>query len=121
MASPLLLFPFFFPSPGAERFGLAQLHQLRGRIGRKSSSSSCRCFFITSPGCSDHSLDRLRILEETCDGFAIAEFDMILRGHGQMAGVEQSGHFDKMLQVRERWEEAGVCGLIRSFMEWLID
>ena len=72
----------------AGRFGLAQLHQLRGRIGRGAHKSYC----ILLLGKDDvESAARLRILEETRDGFAIAEEDLRLRGPGDVLGTAQSG------------------------------
>ncbi len=73
----------------AERFGLAQLHQLRGRIGRGSRLS--HCILLSSPGCPPEALQRLAILEKTSDGFAIAEKDLELRGPGDLFGERQSG------------------------------
>jgi len=70
----------------ADRFGLAQLHQLRGRVGR--SERGGRCLLVTESG-SDK--ERLRILESTIDGFAIAEADLRLRGPGDLVGARQSG------------------------------
>ncbi len=73
----------------AERFGLAQLHQLRGRIGRGTRESFC--FLLTSRNCSEEALIRLKRFTETHDGFAIAELDFELRGTGELAGLRQSG------------------------------
>ena len=72
----------------AERFGLAQLHQLRGRIGRGKHRSYC--ILLTGPGASE-AKEKLGILEETSDGFKIAEADLRLRGPGDMLGTAQSG------------------------------
>jgi ATP-dependent DNA helicase RecG len=72
----------------AERFGLAQLHQLRGRIGRSRYQSYC--VLLTDRG-DPASLDKLRILEQTEDGFEIAEADLKLRGPGDLLGTNQSG------------------------------
>ena len=72
----------------AERFGLAQLHQLRGRIGRGAHESFC---ILISDAKSEEAQARLRILEETNDGFKIAEADLKLRGPGELLGREQSG------------------------------
>ena len=72
----------------AERFGLAQLHQLRGRIGRSSLKSYC--ILQGNPSGVD-SWKRLRIMEETTDGFRIAEEDLRIRGMGNLLGSEQSG------------------------------
>ncbi len=72
----------------AEQFGLAQLHQLRGRIGRGPHTSWC----VLVSGASDPGeTERLRVLESTSDGFAIAEADLAMRGPGEFLGQEQSG------------------------------
>ena len=72
----------------AERFGLAQLHQLRGRIGRGSEQSYCLLF--GNPR-THESRERLRIMTKTCDGFKIAEMDFKLRGPGEFFGTRQHG------------------------------
>ena len=69
-------------------FGLAQLHQLRGRIGRGGHASYC---VLISDAKSLEARQRLKILEETSDGFKIAEADLKLRGPGELLGREQSG------------------------------
>jgi len=73
----------------AERFGLAQLHQLRGRVGRGSGASSCLLLY-DSP-LSENSKARLEIMRATEDGFVIAEEDLRLRGGGEILGTRQSG------------------------------
>lgn len=73
----------------AERFGLSQLHQLRGRIGRGSRQSYC--ILITSPKQSKTGKERLRAMAETNDGFLISEADLRLRGPGDFLGTRQSG------------------------------
>ena len=73
----------------AERFGLAQLHQLRGRVGRGTADSVCILLF--QPPLSPHAKERLRTMRETQDGFAIARKDLELRGPGEFLGVRQSG------------------------------
>lgn len=73
----------------AERFGLAQLHQLRGRIGRGSGKSSCLLMF--APNMSEIARKRLSTIRDTEDGFVIAEEDLKLRGAGEMLGTRQSG------------------------------
>jgi ATP-dependent DNA helicase RecG len=73
---------------GAERFGLAQLHQFRGRVGRGEWKSYC---ILLSEDPSDPALERLSALVETNDGFALAEKDLELRGPGDFLGVRQSG------------------------------
>ncbi|MEI9961882.1 MAG: ATP-dependent DNA helicase RecG [Limisphaerales bacterium] len=72
----------------AEHFGLAQLHQLRGRIGRGAHESFC---ILISDAKNPEALSRLKILEDTIDGFQIAEADLKLRGPGELLGREQSG------------------------------
>jgi ATP-dependent DNA helicase RecG len=72
----------------AERFGLAQLHQLRGRVGRGKAPSTC---LLLSTKRSGPSFERLKILEETNDGFKIAEADLEIRGTGEYFGLRQSG------------------------------
>ncbi|HEX4889140.1 MAG TPA: ATP-dependent DNA helicase RecG [Alphaproteobacteria bacterium] len=73
----------------AQRFGLAQLHQLRGRVGRGAHASSCLLLYQAPLG--EMARARLRILRETEDGFRIAEEDLRLRGAGEVLGVKQSG------------------------------
>jgi ATP-dependent DNA helicase RecG len=73
----------------AERFGLAQLHQLRGRIGRGSEASTCLLLYKEPLG--EMSKARLGVIRETTDGFRIAEEDLKLRGEGDVLGVRQSG------------------------------
>ena len=73
----------------AERFGLSQLHQLRGRVGRGADQSYC--IFITSFKLSAEAKTRLRTMVETTDGFKIAEVDLKLRGPGNIMGTQQSG------------------------------
>jgi ATP-dependent DNA helicase RecG len=73
----------------AERFGLAQLHQLRGRIGRGSEASTC--LLLYREPLNDMSRARLKVIRETTDGFRIAEEDLKLRGEGDVLGVRQSG------------------------------
>lgn len=73
----------------ADRFGLAQLHQLRGRVGRGSEQSFC--FLIYSKNISQNGIERMKILRQSADGFYIAEEDLKLRGPGQINGTAQSG------------------------------
>ena len=73
----------------AERFGLAQLHQLRGRIGRGSEASTC--LLLYKEPLNEMSAARLKVIRETTDGFRIAEEDLKLRGEGDVLGVRQSG------------------------------
>ncbi len=73
----------------ADRFGLAALHQLRGRVGRSSLPSYC--FLVYSDGISDDAKERLRVMKQTNDGFIIAERDLAIRGPGEISGFKQSG------------------------------
>jgi ATP-dependent DNA helicase RecG len=73
----------------AERFGLSQLHQLRGRVGRGSEQSYC--ILMTSPKLSDETRMRMEIMTRSNDGFEIAEADLKLRGPGDLEGTQQSG------------------------------
>lgn len=72
----------------AERFGLAQLHQLRGRVGRGGLESYC---ILIAGETSKRTMGRLRVIEESTDGFYIAQKDLELRGPGELRGVRQSG------------------------------
>jgi len=72
----------------AEQFGLAQLHQLRGRIGRGAHESHC---ILVASAKTDEARQRLKVLEQTTDGFQIAEADLKLRGPGELLGQQQSG------------------------------
>ena len=73
----------------ADCFGLAQLHQLRGRVGRGSEQSYC--FLIYRNGITQNGIERMKILRQSSDGFYIAEEDLKLRGPGQITGTAQSG------------------------------
>jgi len=73
----------------AERFGLSQLHQLRGRVGRGSARS--RCFLLSSGKLSEDGEKRLKVMESTNDGFRIAEADLEIRGPGDFLGTRQAG------------------------------
>jgi ATP-dependent DNA helicase RecG len=72
----------------AERYGLAQLHQLRGRVGRGGEQSYC---ILVTERLNDTGRERIRTLVDSNDGFAIAEMDLRLRGPGEFAGTRQSG------------------------------
>lgn len=113
-----------------ERLGLAQLHQLRGRVGRGEQASFCVLLY-QSP-LSKMAQARLKIMRETMDGFVIAEEDLALRGPGEVLGVRQTGelqfkvadfHRDKAyFEVLEQWEvllkELGTTMLQRMCQRW---
>jgi len=73
----------------AERFGLAQLHQLRGRVGRGKAQSYC--VLLTGAALSKEGRERLRVMQESTDGFYVAEQDLQIRGPGELLGTKQSG------------------------------
>jgi len=91
----------------AERFGLAQLHQLRGRVGRGAEQSYC---ILVTEKMNPTASERIRTLVESCDGFYIAEMDMRLRGPGEFFGTRQSGlpalHIGNILRDAEILEIA---------------
>jgi ATP-dependent DNA helicase RecG len=73
----------------AERFGLAQLHQLRGRVGRGADESVC--FLLFEEPLTDTAKARLKVVYESTDGFEIARADLVIRGPGEFLGARQSG------------------------------
>ena len=95
----------------ADRFGLAQLHQLRGRVGRGAEQSYCLLISRASRGADrDGATSRLQALVDTTDGFELAEVDLELRGEGQLLGTRQSGwsdlRFTKLRRDRDLIERA---------------
>src|SRR5437899_1058431 len=81
---------------GAERFGLAQLHQFRGRVGRGSAASRC---LLLSSDTTESSLERLTLLTRIADGFTLAEEDMRIRGMGECRGARQHGMSDAAMEA----------------------
>lgn len=79
----------------AERFGMAQLHQLRGRVGRGERKSKCILLSSTAS-----SLQRLKVLEKSSNGFQLANMDLLLRGPGDLLGKKQSGHLPEFPVAR---------------------
>jgi ATP-dependent DNA helicase RecG len=82
---------------GAERFGLAQLHQFRGRVGRGAEKSYC---LLLAQTVSEDAMERLKAMEETNDGFVLAEKDLEMRGPGEFLGTRQSGLPELPLAMR---------------------
>jgi ATP-dependent DNA helicase RecG len=84
---------------GAERFGVSQLHQLRGRVGRGEHGGVC--LLVTDVEADSPSADRLRAVAESSDGFELAEFDLRQRREGNVLGTNQSGRTSslRLLQV----------------------
>ena len=113
----------------AERFGLSQLHQLRGRIGRGPHASSC--VLLYQPTLSAEGRTRLAAMAETDDGFVIAERDLELRGPGDLSGTRQSGMptlrvgdlrrdhalMEQAWREARRWVDAPEAGALRRFVE----
>ena len=100
----------------AERLGLAQLHQLRGRVGRGSAKSSC--VLLYQPPLSGMARQRLDVLRETSDGFRIAEKDLELRGPGEVLGTRQTG--DISLRVADLARDAYLLPAIQRTGEVLL-
>ena len=100
----------------AERFGYAQIHQLRGRVGRGSADSVC--ILIYAEPLSLAAKERLQTLRETADGFVIAERDLSLRGPGELLGAKQSG--DAMLRFVDLQRDAWLIELAQQVAEYLL-
>ena len=94
----------------ADRFGLAQLHQLRGRVGRGAEQSYCLLVSRPKEALTEDAKRRLQALVDTADGFELAEVDLELRGEGQLLGTRQSGlpdlKFASLTRDRELVEKA---------------
>jgi len=101
----------------AERLGLSQLHQLRGRVGRGAIQS--HCVLLYSHPISANGSARLKIMRETTDGFAIAEKDLELRGPGELLGTRQTG--DMQLQIADLQRDAQLLPQIKQAAESLIE
>ncbi len=97
---------------GARRFGLSQLHQLRGRVGRGTEESYC---FLLAEGEDETVLDRLALFARTNDGFELAEADLLSRGEGQLFGERQSGMGD--LEVASLFRDRALLEEARSEAE----
>jgi len=101
----------------AERFGLAQLHQLRGRVGRGEVASIC--VLLYSSPLSETGKQRLKAMVETGDGFEIARRDLEIRGPGEFMGARQSG--DALLRFADLAEDAPLLARARQAAPWLLD
>ena len=100
-----------------ERLGLAQLHQLRGRVGRGSAAS--HCVLLYHPPLSQLGRERLGIMRETCDGFIIAEKDLELRGPGEMLGTRQTGLLQ--FKVADLMRDADLLPAVRDASQALLE
>ncbi|MEM6820780.1 MAG: ATP-dependent DNA helicase RecG [Verrucomicrobiota bacterium] len=100
----------------AERFGLAQLHQLRGRVGR--GNDQAYCVLIGEPK-SEEGWRRLEVMEETSDGFKIAEEDLKIRGPGDLLGTDQSGFFP--LKIANLVRDLSMLDRCRQLAETILD
>jgi ATP-dependent DNA helicase RecG len=101
----------------AERFGLAQLHQLRGRVGRGSAESVCVLLYHQNP-LGEAARTRLKVIFENTDGFAIAREDLLLRGPGEYLGARQSGV--PLLRFADLNEDADLLEAARAAAETLL-
>ena len=103
----------------ADRFGLAQLHQLRGRVGRGGEQSYCLLVSRPKEELTEDAARRLEALVETVDGFELAEVDLELRGEGQLLGVRQSGYSD--LKFARLARDRRLIAKARTWSEQLVD
>lgn len=102
----------------AERFGLSQLHQLRGRVGRGAEQSYC--VLVSSYKLSDTTRRRLEIMVNSTDGFEIAEADLRLRGHGDLEGTRQSGE-GLDLKIADLASDGQILQLAREVAQQILD
>jgi ATP-dependent DNA helicase RecG len=105
----------------AERFGLSQLHQLRGRVGRGAAASACVLLYATgdAPRLGETARERLKAMVQTSDGFEIARRDLEIRGPGEFMGARQSG--DAMLRFADVTEDARLLDWARRLAPVLLD
>jgi ATP-dependent DNA helicase RecG len=101
----------------AERFGLAQLHQLRGRVGRGPVASVCVLLYSTP--LSDSGKQRLKAMVDTNDGFEIARRDLEIRGPGEFMGARQSG--DALLRFADLAQDSALLNLARQLAPVLLN
>jgi ATP-dependent DNA helicase RecG len=103
----------------ADRFGLAQLHQLRGRVGRGAEQSYCLLVSRRKDELTEEAQRRLQALVDTTDGFELAEVDLELRGEGQLLGTRQSGLPD--LKFARLTRDRKLIAKAREWAERLLD
>lgn len=105
----------------AERFGLSQLHQLRGRVGRGAAASACVLLYATgdAPRLGETARERLKAMAQTSDGFEIARRDLEIRGPGEFMGARQSG--DAMLRFADVVADAQLLDWARRLAPLLLD
>ncbi|MFK8027487.1 MAG: ATP-dependent DNA helicase RecG [Gammaproteobacteria bacterium] len=101
----------------AERFGLAQLHQLRGRVGRGEKQSSCVLLYKAPLG--DVAKKRLEALRETTDGFELARIDLEIRGPGEVLGTKQSG--DMQMRIANLSKDLALLPEVQKAAHWLLE
>jgi ATP-dependent DNA helicase RecG len=99
-----------------ERLGLAQLHQLRGRVGRGKKES--HCVLLYSPPLSSNSSERLKVMRQTNDGFKIAEMDLKLRGAGEVLGTKQTG--DVAFRIADLNRDAHLISEVQKIAQLLL-
>jgi ATP-dependent DNA helicase RecG len=100
----------------AERFGLSQLHQLRGRVGRGAAESYC--VLVAEPG--EVSGERLKVFRDTNDGFEVARADLRIRGQGDLFGSQQSGR-DPLLRFADLARDEGILLEAQSLARRIVD
>jgi len=100
----------------AERFGLSQLHQLRGRVGRGASQSYC--ILVADPG--DGAFQRLRLFRDTSDGFEVARLDLEIRGQGDLFGAQQHGR-DPTLRFADLLRDEELLVRAQAEARWLVE
>ena len=105
----------------AQRFGLSQLHQLRGRVGRGAAASACLLLYSTgdAPRLGEAARERLKAMVETSDGFEIARRDLEIRGPGEFLGARQSG--DQMLRFADLAQDTALLEWARQEAPLLLE
>jgi ATP-dependent DNA helicase RecG len=101
----------------AEKFGLSQLHQLRGRVGRGAEKSYC--ILLTGPKLSADARERIKTMVKTNNGFEIAEKDLELRGPGDIEGTRQSGAFN--LKLADLVKDKAILEAAKKYAEDIIN